>query len=123
MDDQTRTSIDLASLARIAVLVVAHVEGLEPDPVDPARVEAGPDGLRIALRVRGAWGTPLPLAAGRLRREVVRVVRAMTGLDVRCVDVEVTGLRTDRDPDLAPDQTARTIPAGRGAATGAGGGR
>lgn len=108
MGDQTRTSIDLASLARIAVLAVAHVDGLEPDPVDPARVEVdGADGLRVAVRVRGAWGTPLPLAAGRLRSEVVRVTRAMTGLEVRCVDVEVTGL--DAEPDLRPelDPTAR----------------
>lgn len=104
MDDQARTSIDLASLARIAVLAVAHVDGLEPDPVDPARVEADDTGgLRVVLRVRGTWGTPLPPAAGRLRREVVRVTRAMTGLHVRCVDVEVTGLLAPHDPDPDPD--------------------
>ena len=90
MDEQSRTSIDLASLTRIAELAVEQVDGLEPDH---AAVEVDADGsLRVLLRVHGQWGVPLQPAAARVRREVVRVTAAMTGLRVACVDVEVVGL-------------------------------
>ena len=103
MEAQSRTSIDRASLARIATLAVAQVDGLETaaEPTGTAVVEVADDGvLRVSLAVRGRWGTDLPSAADRVRAEVVRVVAAMTGLHVGCVDVEVTGL-------LEPDGGSR----------------
>ncbi|KQT90849.1 hypothetical protein ASG49_14055 [Marmoricola sp. Leaf446] len=116
MEAESRTSIDLGSLARIAALAVAQTDGLDPvdDPADGPRgdgaavVEVDADGsLRVRLRVHGHWGTSLPRAASRLRREVVRVTAAMTGLHVARVDVEVVGL-------LAPGPTAAPAPAPAG---------
>ena len=84
-----------------AALDQVHAEYPPDQPSRAQRAAAAGIGVAgrpvvVGIAVTAAVGTPLPALAEQIRRRVGSEVRAMTGLNVSGVDVEVTDL--DRRP-------------------------
>jgi hypothetical protein len=80
-----------------AVFGSVHAEYPPDRPSRPQRAAAAGIGVAgrpvvVGIAVTAAVGTPLPALAEQIRRRVGAEVRAMTGLSVSGVDVEVTDL-------------------------------
>jgi uncharacterized alkaline shock family protein YloU len=65
-------------------------------PYPGVRVDLGQDEVGVALRLVARYGVDLSELAETLQERVGKAVRRLTGLEVRCVDVQVLGLRVDR---------------------------
>lgn len=66
----------------------------------PVSWEIDDSGMRVDVDLAVSYGTVIPAAAEGVRRRVAEAVTQMTGLDVRSVDVTITGL--DRAEGSAP---------------------
>ncbi len=86
-------------VAKIAARVAAEDHGLTGTPDASAKVSGRVATVRLGLAVR--YPAPLPQVAARVRDRVRRRVRALTGVSVESVDIDVE--RLDHVPDVAPD--------------------
>lgn len=77
----------------LAVLLGPLAERLRSVP--PVSVELGEGEVAVEVSLVAQHGIDLTAMAGSLRDRVTRAVQGMTGLEVRCLDVAVLGLRFD----------------------------
>lgn len=85
-------------------------------PVPPVSIELGEGEVAVEVTLVAQHGVDLGALATALRERVSRAVQGMTGLEVRCVDVSVVGLRFDATParrltvDAAAEARRRFMP-------------
>lgn len=88
---QAASEVGTASGRTGGVLGIGGRETARPD-VD---VELSADSADLSLTIGVAYPTSIRAAAQQVREHVTRKVEALTGVDVRRVDIDVTSVTTD----------------------------
>jgi uncharacterized alkaline shock family protein YloU len=95
VSDEAMTSIVRGAVSQVAGVRLdrpGRVSRALPGRRDAVSWEVDDRGAAFDLDVAAAYGVPLRQAAADVRHQVATAVLAMTGLDVRSVDVTVTGI-------------------------------
>ena len=71
-------------------------------PATGVELELGDGEIAVELELVARHGVDLTVLAETLRDRVGRTVQGTTGIEVRCLDVAVVGLRWEGDPEQRP---------------------